>query len=171
MKAVIIVGSARKNGNTKQVSEKLATTLSCDLLDLTDYKIAPYSYEHNYLADDFIMLMTKILGSYDTLIFATPVYWYSMSGIMKTFLDRFTDLLKIEKEIGRQLRSKNMAVLTSSNGGNLESDFWIPFKHTAEYLGMNYLGNLHTLEDQDAIENLLSFSRALKSNWEAHVSK
>ncbi|MCP4458779.1 MAG: NAD(P)H-dependent oxidoreductase [Cytophagales bacterium] len=37
---------------------------------------------------------------------ATPVYWYSMSGIMKVFLDRIYDVLTIEKELGRKLHGK-----------------------------------------------------------------
>jgi len=37
----------------------------------------------NNIDDDFISLMTEIIEKYDTLIFATPVYWYSMSRILK----------------------------------------------------------------------------------------
>jgi multimeric flavodoxin WrbA len=42
----------------------------------------------------------------------TPVYWYTMSGIMKVFFDRFSDLLRIEKDLGRKLRGKSMAVIS-----------------------------------------------------------
>lgn len=88
--------------------------------------------------------MKNIIEGYDTLVFATPVYWYAMSGIMKVCFDRITDLLTIEKELGRQLRGKNMGALSCSNGDNLGDDFWHPFIKIAEYLGMNYLGNVHT---------------------------
>ncbi len=50
--------------------------------------------------------MNDIVDKYDVLIFATPVYWYSMSGIMKVFFDRITDLLTIKKDIGRKLKGK-----------------------------------------------------------------
>lgn len=59
--------------------------------------------------DDYLNLMKQILEKYETLILATPVYWYSMSGIMKVFFDRLTDLLTIEKELGRKLRGKKIA--------------------------------------------------------------
>lgn len=59
--------------------------------------------------DDYLNLMKQILDKYETLILATPVYWYSMSGIMKVFFDRLTDLLTIEKELGRKLRGKKIA--------------------------------------------------------------
>lgn len=58
---------------------------------------------------DYLNLMKQILDKYETLILATPVYWYSMSGIMKVFFDRLTDLLTIEKEFGRKLRGKKTA--------------------------------------------------------------
>ena len=83
-----------------------------------------------------------------------------MSGIMKVFFDRLSDLITIEKELGRKLRGKNMAVFSVSNGNNLGENFWLPFKHTADYLGMNYLGNLHTYSDKD---NTLEIRKLSKS--------
>ena len=66
-----------------------------------------------------------------------------MSGIMKVFFDRFSDLIRIEKETGRLLRGKNMAVISNSHDNELEYDFYIPFKKSADYLGMKYLGEKH----------------------------
>lgn len=106
----------------------------------------------------FLPLMQKIIANYDTFIFATPVYWYSMSGIMKVFWDRMTDLITIEKDLGRQLRGKNMAVLSCSNGNNLGENFWLPFTESADYLGMHYLGNLHTYEGQDDTKVIAEFA-------------
>ncbi len=93
------------------------------MIDLSDYSISHFDYKHLNKEDDFISLMKKISGDYDTLIFATPVYWYAMSCVMKDFFDRFTDLLRIEKELGRTLRNKGVAVITSSNGDNLADNF------------------------------------------------
>ncbi|MFW5760799.1 MAG: NAD(P)H-dependent oxidoreductase [Cyclobacteriaceae bacterium] len=67
------------------------------------------------------------MTNYDLLIFAAMVYWYSISGIMKVFFDRITDLLTIEKNLGRQLRGKYMAAISCCNGNNLEENFWLPF--------------------------------------------
>ena len=120
--------------------------LTADIIDLRSFRIGHYDYEHNYKEDDFIELFRNKIIKAETIIFATPVYWYSMSGRMKVFLDRMTDLLKIEKDLGRQLRGKSLAVFTTSNGGNIGDDFWRPFVETADYLGMNYLNNTHFLE-------------------------
>jgi len=143
----IILGSARSDGHTAQMAQQIAARLGAHIIDLKEYQIEHYDYEHGYKNDDFIALIRESVIKADTLILATPVYWYSMSGRMKVFLDRFTDLLKIEKDLGRQLRGKSLAVFTTSNGGNLGDYFWRPFVETADYLGMKYLTNAHFLEE------------------------
>ncbi len=87
--------------------------------------------------------MSEIIVKYEILIFATPIYWYNMSGIMKVFFDRFTDLMKIEKPLCRKLNGKKMAAISCSNEEIFNESFWIPFRETADYLRMEYLGNLH----------------------------
>jgi multimeric flavodoxin WrbA len=161
-KKVIILGSSRKNGETRKVVNKLIELSHWDLIDLADFDISHFDYDHANRSDDFIELMKGIIENYDVLIFATPVYWYSMSGIMKVFFDRLTDLLRIEKQIGRKLRNKHMAVMSSSNGDNLEDDFWIPFKKSAEYLGMNYVTGLHTYQGKMEIENIAEFKKIIE---------
>lgn len=141
-KSVIIVGSSRK-GNTLTLAQKISERNNFELVNLSDYNFSYYDYENKNSNDDFLPLMKDIISKYDTLIFATPVYWYSMSGIMKVFFDRFSDLIRIEKEWGRKLRGKNMFVVSNSHDDELDYDFYIPFKKSANYLGMNYLGNKH----------------------------
>lgn len=157
MKKIIILGSSRKAGNTKKVVDEIISISGWDVLDLNDYNISYYDYEHKNLDDDYLPLMRKIIDNYDVLIFATPVYWYAMSGIMKVFFDRITDLLKNEKDLGRKLRGKGLAAVSCSSGGNLGEHFWHPFTATAEYLGMNYLANTHTIAGNNESENLRKF--------------
>lgn len=163
MKAVIILGSSRTDGETRKVVDELNKDSDWDLVDLNDFEISYYDYEHANRSDDFIDLMKRIIDEYDVLIFATPVYWYSMSGIMKVFFDRITDLITIEKETGRKLRGKSMAVLSSSNGNNLEDHFWLPFKKSAEYLGMHYIADLHTYQGRFEPENIADFKLKILS--------
>lgn len=163
MKPIIISGSSRKDGDTVTISNKLANILNCEVIHLSDYSINHYDYEHKNSSDDFIPLMQKLISSYDTFIFATPVYWYAMSGLMKVFFDRITDLITIEKELGRQLRGKNMAVITSSTGEHLEEQFWLPFIASANYLGMNYIENTHTISGEDNSKLISDFYLTLKN--------
>ena len=142
-KKVIILGSSRKNGNTTKIVDEIAKESGIDVIDLSDYNISYYDYESKNKADDFLPLIRRILEDYDTLKFATPIYWYNKSGIMKVFFDRFSDLIRIEKETGRKLRGKKIGVISNSHDDEIEESFYIPFKKSADYLGMEYLGHAH----------------------------
>lgn len=157
MPTVIILGSARSDGDTKVLVNKLAAMANWDLVDLNDYSFSHYDYEHLNRDDDFLPLIKRLLEEYDTLVFATPVYWYAMSGLLKVFFDRITDLLTIEKEAGRKLRGKRTATVSCSIGNNLGDQFWLPFRKTAEYLGMHYLADVHLLAGEDKLnEDLMN---------------
>lgn len=160
-RTVIIFGSSRKNGATGTVANHLRQLLNCDLIDLNDYEIGYYDYTHRNKQDGYLPLIKDIIDQYEVLIFATPVYWYAMSGIMKVFIDRLTDLLEMEKEWGRKMRGKSMAVLSSSTGDNLGVDFWLPFKEIANYMGMIYLGNIHMVEGQQQKVELAEFAHKI----------
>ena len=165
MKRIIIQGSSRNNGNTSMIVQILRDQLDCDLVNLCDYKIGQYDYEHQNRDDDFLTLMRKIV-TYDVIIFATPVYWYAMSGTLKTFFDRITDCLKIDKETGRKLRGKNMAAISCGSEPVETEGFFLPFKESASYLGMQYLGHMHTWIEKDISDLVLKiiqdFSEKIK---------
>lgn len=155
MNTVIIIGSSRKAGDTTNIVNKLLEkSNNWDVIDLNDYEIGYYDYDHINREDDYLPLMRKLIEAYDNFVFATPVYWYSMSGVMKVFFDRITDLLEIEKNLGRKLRGKNMAVISCSIGNNLGDAFWLPFSETANYLGMKYLGGVHMITGEENTNNI-----------------
>lgn len=136
---LLLQASARPNGDTFHVAQKLVTELKADHLDLLDYKIHPFDYSQVYPPDDdFLQLIEEELLPHEQIIFASPVYWYSMSGPMKIFFDRLSDLLKSKKELGRQLRGKQMSVLSVSNDEVVNASFYDAFRLSAEYLGMEY---------------------------------
>jgi len=151
MKTAIILGSSRSNGATAQLAHHIAKQTNWEIFDLAEYKISPYDYESKNVEDDFLGFNQMLLDDFDHFIFATPVYWYAMSSQLKTFIDRFSDLVRIKKDQGRQWRGKKMSVMTTSSGGNLGEQFWIPFKEMANYLGVHYITNLHTVPEGIAI--------------------
>lgn len=109
-----------------------------DFISLNHFSISPFDYEHLNAHDDFIPLMEKIT-TYDLLIIATPVYWYSMITQYKVFFDRFSDLLKIRKDLGRQLLKKKLFVVASFQSSypkGLEDIF----EQMCHYLSVRYLG-------------------------------
>lgn len=152
-KTIIIQGSSKSKGNTYKTVQYLNNTEQFDYLDLKTKNIGPFDYDFKNTDDDFLDLMEDIIEKYDTLIFATPVYWYSMSGTLKIFFDRLSDLLHYRKELGRKLRGKNMAMVSNSGSNDLNGSFSMPFIESAKYLGMNYLGDVHTWIEGDKIHS------------------
>lgn len=165
MKPVIIQGSARSVGNTNTIVKLLQSQLACDIIDLNDFIIRQYDYEYMNKDDDFLPLMRRIVENYDMLIFATPVYWYSMSGIMKAFFDRISDCLDIEKDTGRKLRGKSMALISVSGDAERFDCLAEPFRLSAGYLGMNWFGDIHTWVgsemEEKVVERVRNFGERL----------
>lgn len=136
---VIIFGSSRSFGNTRKVIDAILGSSGTPLLDLNNFDISPFDYEHRNKNDGFIPLIEELIA-YDTWIIATPVYWYSMSTQHKIFFDRFSDLLRIQKSLGRRLRGKRLLVIASF-GDSYPRGFEDTFEQICAYLGMEYLGS------------------------------
>ena len=165
-RGVIIQGSSRSEGNTNIIAKYLQGKTGFDIIDLKSKNISSFDYDFNNQGDDFLPLMKELVENYEVLIFATPVYWYSMSGIMKNFFDRISDCLKIEKDTGRKLRGKSMGMISCGSDSELKEGFEMPFKESANYLGMHYLGSIHTWLENEQISEALqkeinSFSEKL----------
>ena len=142
---IIINGTHNTNGNTSQLIERIyPNTPSIKLLN---YHIELYNYDEKYSEkDQFLDIVHQLLDA-DEIIFATPVYWYSMSSRLKIFFDRMTDLIGTNKKIGRKLMGKKMSVITTSNGNNLDENFFLPFIETANYLHLEYVEGKHYVNE------------------------
>ncbi|MBC3863494.1 NAD(P)H-dependent oxidoreductase [Undibacterium jejuense] len=142
MGTAIILGTSRPQGNTHQLAMYVADRIAATLFNLADHDIAQYDYEHKNRHDDFLPLIKQVLG-FDRILLASPVYWYAPSGIMKIFLDRLSDLVTIEKELGRALRNKQGGLLATGCDVILPSCFEQIFELTYQHLGARYLGMLY----------------------------
>lgn len=121
----------------------LFSKLDIEQIDLLDHRIENYNYEGTYSEEDnFLQLFDTIL-KHNRLVFATPVYWYSMSGIMKTFFDRLTDIITKQKEIGRKMKGKEIFLISVGADSSLPEGFEIPFRLTSEYLEMNFVSTYY----------------------------
>jgi multimeric flavodoxin WrbA len=138
MKSLVILGTARNDSNTLKAITELCPFKDYELIDLRNYKIQHYQYDPVLNAQDDFLNIAKKMQEADTIIFATPVYWYAMSGELKIFFDRLTDLLNIHKTIGKSLKGKSTYLISSGSAAELPEGFEIPFRLTSKYFEMKY---------------------------------
>ena len=142
-KTLIILGSNRKESNTEKFVKEIYGDNPYQLINLLDHHIQPYSYSEQYSTDDGFMNIISVMQDYDDYVFATPVYWYSMSGLMKTFFDRLTDLTAEHKEIGKALKGKSVSVIIAGSDLLLPAGFEVPFMRTVQYFDMIFKGVIY----------------------------
>ncbi len=140
--AAVLLGSSRGDGNTRMAVDLALGGTAVEVIDLGQLDIGMYDYDHANASDDFLPLVER-LASKSLWILATPVYWYAMSGRMKVFLDRLSDLVTIRKARGRSLKGTTVAVMASGTDTALPEGFEAPFRQTCDYLGMRYAGALY----------------------------
>jgi multimeric flavodoxin WrbA len=140
---LVILGSARKQGDTTAFLNKVFAGINYKLIDLLDFHISTFNYSNNYPdTDDFLEIVDEFL-KHNVIVFATPVYWYAMSGLMKTLFDRLTDLVTAKKDLGKQLKGKSVLLIAVGADEKLPKGFEIPFKLTSKYLNMIYQGCIY----------------------------
>ncbi len=165
-KTIAILGSSRSHGNTREALERVLEGQSITIVDLNDLNMAYFRYDLQYEKDDDFIKTAENLINFDQIIFATPVYWYSMSAILKTFFDRLTDLLHSREDLLQKLEGSTLFLLTSSSEKELPPGFEMPFSLSAEYLKMDYGGALHTWQEKGVLapqlkEDLQQFKQRL----------
>ncbi len=134
-----LLASARPDGDTSRLLDLVLSDVEHETADLFALNLAPYTYGRTEIDATFLSLAERMIDA-DAIVLATPVYWYSMSGVAKTWLDRLTDLTTIRKELGRALAGTSLAVVSTGNDVVAPEGFDVPFRRTADYLDLRYAG-------------------------------
>ncbi len=82
-------------GNTKKIAESIQKKLNCDILEIKPVK--PYSTDYQTVVDEEqnnesskkkpeIQSIDKDLSQYDEIIVGSPVWWYTIAPVIRTFL-------------------------------------------------------------------------------------
>ncbi|NMH73970.1 flavodoxin family protein [Bacillus sp. RO2] len=149
MSIAIIYGGTRPNGNTETLTKYATQGIEVEEIFLREHIIHPIvDMRHDEKGfqdrkDDYNALLKRIL-QHDTLIFATPIYWYSMSGMMKNFVDRWSHTMRDANfpDFKAQLSTKNAYIIAV--GGDSPSIKGLPmieqFKYIFEFMGMEFKG-------------------------------
>ena len=96
---VVIDGGSRPDGNTIILTNHVTEGLTVTTIPLRDYIVYPIIDMRHTIEgfqkqeDDYNAIINQILVA-DILLFSTPIYWYSMSGLMKNFVDRWSQSLR-----------------------------------------------------------------------------
>lgn len=98
-KVLIINGSLRIGGNTDMLLSSLAQGMAKTKIQTTQYFLRDknigdcngcyYCYKNNNCSviDDMQEIYDELQMS-DIIVLASPMYWYGVTGLMKTFIDR-----------------------------------------------------------------------------------
>lgn len=121
---VIINGSLRANGNTDVIIKSILDGAeSTDAFikqyvlrdkNINDCKGCYYCYQNNNcsITDDMQEIHLEIQKS-DLIILASPMYWWGVTGLMKTFIDRL--YLYYPKRNGHFVAGKKLLVIIPMN--------------------------------------------------------
>jgi len=96
----IIYGSSRL-GNTESLGQLLLKNKKHKSFKLRDFNIKHITdmrHDDNgflHSKDDYYTIVDEILKS-DSIVFSTPLYWYGISDLLKTFISRFSESMRDE---------------------------------------------------------------------------
>ncbi|MGG4511331.1 NAD(P)H-dependent oxidoreductase [Heyndrickxia sporothermodurans] len=149
MTIAVIYGGTRPNGNAETLTDLAINGLEVEKIYLGEYLIQPikdgrHSEEgFQEVSDDYNSIINRLLP-HDTWIFSTPIYWYSMSGIMKNFIDRWSQTMRDTNypEFKTQMSKKKAYVIAV--GGDEPYMKGLPmiqqFQHIFDFMGMSFEG-------------------------------
>lgn len=178
MGIAVIYGSSRRKGNSEQLADLVVEGFEADKIHLSDYTIEPIrDYRHTekgpYPDDDYYHVVERVLAQ-DVLLFATPIYWYGASGLTKTFIDRWSQSLREDRDnFLAKFAAKTAWVI--GIGDDEPRVKGIPlvqqFRHIFEFTGTRFAGHIlgqgnkpgDILQDAEALAKV----EEIRAKWRA----
>ncbi|MDX1807775.1 MAG: flavodoxin family protein [Paenisporosarcina sp.] len=175
MSIAVIYGSMRENGNTEELTEIAIQDLDVEKIVLRNYEIKPINDQRHdvrgfsSVEDDYNQLIERMM-KHDTIIFATPVYWYGMSGAMKNFVDRWSQTMRDANfpDFKEQLGTKKAYVIAV--GGDNPRLKGLPliqqFNYIFDFMGMSFEGYVlgKASRPGDILKDQVAFAAATDLN-------
>ncbi|MFY0517664.1 flavodoxin family protein [Lysinibacillus sp. UGB7] len=102
MNITAFIGSSRPYSNSEKLTDYVLEGVAHQKLFIKDLNIQPIDdLRHSaqgfqFVYDDYDQIIHALMTS-DIVLFATPIYWYSMSGIMKNMVDRLSHAIRDER--------------------------------------------------------------------------
>ena len=176
-KFVFILGSARRNGNTEQLTRHAAGFLPAEVtqtwIHLLDRNLPLFedirhheTRKYSVASESEKVLLDATLSANDIVI-ASPVYWYSISAATKLYLDHWSAWMRLDGvDFKARMASKTLWAVSA-----LSDDDWSgaqplvdTLRMSAEYMKMNWGGALLGYGNRpgDVMDDAASLERAAK---------
>lgn len=147
MNITVFYGSSRKNANSELLAKEVLKGFCFDAIHLYDLNIVPIEDKRHDPEgftdpqDDYDQIIQQILKS-RVLVFATPIYWYSMSGSMKVMIDRLSQAIRDERYPELKEHLQKVKVIVLAVGGDEPHIKGLPmiqqFVYIFDFLGMSF---------------------------------
>lgn len=147
MKIVAFIGSSRDGGNSELLNDLVLKDITHKKLYIKDLHIRPIDdLRHTKdgfqeVEDDYDQVIEQLVSS-DIAVFATPIYWYSMSGVMKNMIDRLSQAIRDDRYPKLKERLKMIRTIVVIVGGDEPRIKGLPliqqFQYTFEFLDMPF---------------------------------
>lgn len=167
MKTLVLFGSARENGHTREVLDLFLENIGGDYEIIDAYRLegeikpctdCRYCFSKNdcVIKDDMIDIYEKI-EECDNLVLATPIYFHSISGKLKVIIDRLQPYWAgiIRKDKPKNFR-KTGCILMVGGARPFENQFLggeLVLKGVLKDLSINFIGQVcFSNTDRDSLE-------------------
>ncbi len=138
MKIVVITSSAHVNGASTYLADQFIEGATDGYNDIYHYNAV--DHQNNFVMvdednqaisqhDDIDHLLDKIKAA-DLMVMVTPLYYFGMSSLLKTIVDRFYDY-------NNELRGNKQAVMIATGAGSVNTAFdslKIHYKQIIDYM-------------------------------------
>lgn len=133
-KILFMNASPNKDGATNRIAEELLKGKTYDKMQMSDYEVSQYGAVRS---NDQIKEMLNIVKDYDTLVIGSPIYFYTVSGILKTFIDRLYLL-----DEAKVLQDKNIYFFAQGHNPSEETEDTIYYliKRSSKVMNLNLKG-------------------------------
>ena len=156
MKAMLINGSPRKNGNTSELvrifNDRIEDKVDIDTISIFEMDIKGCTncgacqknvlVSHCTVKDDMSSLYDMFIGS-DLIILASPIYMWQMTPCTLAFLNRLHCLCQSSDFKYNEMAGKKMILLLTMGAEKEVADFAVNgMKEFCEFFSIDYLGDV-----------------------------
>lgn len=154
MKATIINASKDISSHTNQIGKTLFKNMDLQIINLRERYIPQLEqYDDN---DEFYTIIEKLRDS-DYIAFGTPVHWSDMSGYLKTFIDRMSNIMdvKLDSTDNAFFNKKVYLIIQGTSPEDAISHVNHVMEHVSLRFFFNYLGYITNQSEAKATNHLI----------------